>query len=373
MLIDDEDDLRTALRDATGPQPPLSGALAERAARRSAAVRHRRVALAAVATAAVVAAVPAIQVAQRTPEPKFLAASLLTWPDGRENGWEAAADMARHEAERMDQALHPEGTRVRWLYAGPARGVDQVVVAWAYCGPDACTRVVLAHSDTDVATSPVTSADSTSWLSRYGDVAADTPIAAISGYLEGPKGAHGVTNVLVAVAPPKAKAVRWSSPARLPGTGGSGDMVKQGGAYYASIGYLSADPTLTVTLPHGTRSATLGVPGAAEPEHGRPLLPDEPVLPPGYERSFSAPGPAEGVGINDQSPHGRRISVFAVCDDPGVRVLFEYEERQYPVPCDGTTHAAFLDLPVHGGVTWVQQTGPSHPYTGLWWVTAYRP
>ena len=363
----DEQELRGGLRTLTAGQPALSEALAERSARQYRVTRRRHRALAAAGVAAaLVAAVPAV-VALRAPEAKAPAAAVASWPDARDPAWVATGDRALAEFERVRPHDVPAGATVRWLYAGLVPSTDEAVVAaWAYCLGKSCPTVVLAngfrHQVTDLGDEDV-------WSFDVGFLPSTGPEVPVSTYLNGPRGAHGPTTVVFALASPKTRRLGWESPRLRPRTGGTGVLTRQGGAFIGDVGYVSGPVSLLLA---GRTPVPVGVADSVTPVPvGNVPMPDPVVLPSSYR---FVEGGASQLRDDHESFHqgsfaGRRLAMWARCEGSApVRVT--YLSRPYFVTCDGAVHLTFADQP--GGDVLIVAFSSTDPYTGLAYAIGYR-
>jgi hypothetical protein len=368
----DEDELRTGLRAlSAGPAPPAPG-LAERSARRARVVRARRVVAGGLVTAAAaLAAVPVVLPHPRPARPVTMSTSLLSWPDLRDPAWYAATDVALSEYLRMPHEPIPEDETVRWLYGGLVPGTGHVAAVWAYCRPEGCSRVVVARSMRENALTPGSEEGFTQWPADEAVVGPESPAAPVSTYLMGHSGApDGPHTVLLVLAPPGTRGVGYSSPTLRAGTGESGVLHQDRGAYLGDIGYLSADARITVTgaAPYEGPAGTTDANG--DRQHGFTRWVPDAVLPAPYPRSGSGREQLSGSsGFHDATRHGGRVAVAARCRGTAP-VAVTVGRKTVHVACDGANHVAFTGEPFHGALELDYEA--TDPYTAFAVVYGFR-
>lgn len=327
MLID-EDDLRTGLRALAAAPPPQPADRVESSVRRAGTIRRRRaatVSLAVLGPAVALGALALIPAGDAGPAP------LAKWPDRRDPALVATSEVAL--GEWLDRSRTPLGPdrRVRWLYAGRVPGADGVVVAFATCGPVGCDRVVGMLGPADA--TPDGDPNSSEWLMDSRDLDPAAPPAPYTTYLDGPRASNGPTNVVFVLAGPDAARVTWESPARMPGTGGSGELARAGGAFAANVGYLSAQATVTVYDGAGVVVHRGQVAGADRVPSAR-LLDGDLDPGPGWDVFTSMSGQLSYQDDFEDTTVDRPYAVFVRCLGPGpMAVVLDGEETD--ATCDG--------------------------------------
>jgi hypothetical protein len=348
MPILDEDDLRQGLRALSAAPPAALGGLEERSVLRARHIKVRRVATAALTVVALAA--PAALVAVRLGDkPPARLAPVASWPDRRDPALHEVASAAFADWARTD-ALNP-GETIRWLYAANVPHTDEIAVAFATCDAERCSRIVIAHADRNAAESdPGDDPDVSPWRERTYPLDDTLPPPVPATYLTPPDGDEdlGPTNVVAVVAPPGGVRVTWTSPARFPGTGGSGELELRDGAFVGDVGYLSDQVTFTVRDRYGRELYTGLVGDPAE----RGLVPNAPQvpeieLPAGYESHASERGQATArSGLSIQRGVTKKpYTVFVRCRGSAPLVVVA-DGRRGKAVCDGQVHAVVSDVPV---------------------------
>lgn len=345
MRIDDENDLRTGLRALTAAPPPQPPDRALRSIAHARTIRRRR---AAAASLAVLVPAVALGVLALVPAREARPVPLAKWPDRRDPALVATSEVALGEwLDRSSTPLGPD-RRVRWLYAGRVPGVDGVFVAFATCGPVGCDRFVAMLGPADA--TPDGDPNSSAWLMDSRDLDPAAPPAAYTRYLDGPRTTNGPTNVVLAVAGPDAARVTWESPARRPGTGGSGELADAGGAFAANVGYLSDHATVTVYDRAGAVVHRGPVAGADRVPSARWL--DGDLDPgPGWAVLSAMKGQLRYQDHSEDTTIDRPYAVFVRCLGPGpMAVVLDGEETD--ATCDGRVRRVTPVRPApRGGVT----------------------
>jgi hypothetical protein len=240
MPIHDEADLRAALRALGDPQPPQPAARVEAAVGEAARIRRRRATVTA-ALALVPLVVVGVLVAPRPPERRG-PTPLTAWPT---RPLDLIASNALEHWRFRGSALRADEA-VRLLYSAQVPGSTYVVVVFATCTPERCSRLVLAHAlAKDVP--EIADDEGSSWSLRTEPLDETKPVPVLSEYLSTEFGSLGPRNVLFVLTGPDAARVAWSSAPRRPGSGGSGQLSDLGGAFAGDVGYLSSPAIVTVS------------------------------------------------------------------------------------------------------------------------------
>ena len=341
MLIDDENDLRAGLRALTADPPAQPVDRVDAAVRRAGAIRRRRAAVTAVAML-----LPAAGFGTRhlLPDPGRAFTPVAEWPDARDRSLDRyAAEALREWDERYDTDLAP-GETVRWLYSGRVPGTESIVVAFATCVVDRCGRLVLLHGLTKDVGTPDGDRSFSHWTGETRAIDPDAEPAPLSAYYWGADAGRGSTNVVFVLAGPDAARVTYESPARRPGTGGSGEIPRAGAVFAADVGYLSAPATITVR----DRDGDVRYRGPVGTPDDIPSVPRVDHVDPGprYDVDLSMSGQLSDG--DDSLRHGSlgagRYVVFVRClGDRALRVTVEGVPHR--TPCDGRARRVTAPFP----------------------------
>ena len=358
MLVGDEDDLRGGLRALSSAPPPPPDDRVAASVRRARQIRRRRAAAASVAVL-----VPAVLVGTRLawPAPERRVTPVAQWPDARDRSLDAYGDLALAAWSERSGGLFP-GESVRWLYSGrvPQTDTPQVVVVFATCTADACSRLVMQHAVEEDARDPDDDRSMSSWGGETYDLVSGAPAPPVSAYLAGFEQERGTTNVLFVYAGPDAARVTYASPAHRPATGGSGDLPRSRTAFAGEVGYLSAPATITVFDIEGDviHQGVAGEPGDVP----RVRRVDEVEIPPGFDRLMATSGQADGrTGFGNHAADAP-YAVFARCRGDAPLEL-SVDGRAYRVTCDDRQRQVTPVLPKPRDRAYLIEIDSDDPFT----------
>jgi hypothetical protein len=368
----DEQDLRSGLRALTREAPPAPPARAEGAVRRSVRIRRTRAAASLVVVAALAAPVTLVLADGGERAARPTSAGVGGWPDRREDG---LADRYDEAVRQYAREVRPPGAgeTVRPLYSGVVPGANSVAVAFAYCGPDTCSRAVLGTTDSDVGYGPQTPQEVPwVWVTReVRDGALSAPLASLVAAEPNLDDRRGSQNVVLVVAPPGAYEGTWSSEGRA-GVGASqGPLVERDRAFFAMVGFVSGPVTVRLVDARGQALAEGLVGDLDSPSGvGNGALPNPPAAPDPTKAHHSVAsqiGPRESATWEQPFPGGR-YTVVARCDGaqpmrvsgPGLLGL---------APCDGRPHRFDATTPAPAGKLAITVSSKD-PYTTYAFVIA---
>lgn len=359
-MITDENDLRSGLRALSGTLPPPPEARAEASVRRAHAIRRRRAAVTAVAVL-----VPGVAFGgwalRPEPAPKPDYSSVLSWPDRRDPAlrrYERVA-LADWRDSQLNQ-LYP-GETVRWLYSGRIAEANEIVVAFATCGPDACRQVVLLHDEEATALEDDGDSSMSNWVGETRELVAGAPMAPLSDYLaSADRPDTGPRTVLFVLPAPDAARVSYVSPERAGRGGAEGTLERQGAAFVGDVGYLAADATITVRDADGDVRHE-GRVGDDDAEGNAELI-KEIDLGPGWDANTTAWGQLGRHGDHFENATGSGPNALFVRCVGAAPIKAELNGRKKVVPCDGQPHHVAGPFPRSEGLFTSSSLTSDDPY-----------
>lgn len=333
-MLTDENDVRAALRDLSAVTPPQPDERADRAVRRAGRIRRRRA-----AGAAALVLLPGIAFGAWTlrPAPPPDYTSVASWPDRRDPALRQYEEVALSEwLDSQVNELRP-GESVRWLYSGRIAAANEIVVAFATCGPETCSRVVLSHDEAATAHAADPDTSVSNWVGETRELVPGEPMAPLSDYLSSAdRPESGPRTVLFVLPAPDAARVTYVSPERAGRGGAAGTLEREGAAFVGDVGYLAADATITVRDADGDLLHE-GRVGDAE-SHGHAEQIDGIDLGAGWDSTSTATGQLDDNGFHyEDATRDGPVALFVRCVGAGP-VTAELNGRAETVPCDGQPH-----------------------------------